>query len=285
MTKTSRGQTQAAVERIIRDEWGRVLATLMGVVRDLELAEDVLQDALIVALQRWPEDGVPENPRAWLLRTARNKAIDRFRRDANYKVKQQQLEILSELEKSTMPEEFDNIIEDDRLRLIFTCCHPALAEPARVALTLRTIAGLTTSEIARAFLTPETTMAQRIVRAKRKIKSAGIPYRVPPSHLWSDRLGSVFSVVYLVFNEGYAASSGQEPTRVALCDEAIRLGKILVDLVPQEPEAAGLMALMLLHDSRRLARSSASGNLITLEQQNRDLWNRDQINAGEKYLR
>ncbi len=257
----------------------------MGSVRDLGLAEDVLQDACVAALRRWPEDGVPRQPRAWLLRTARHKAIDRFRRDANFKAKRAQLEILVELERKAKPDEMDDTIEDDRLRLVFTCCHPALAEQARVALTLRTIAGLTTTEIARAFLVPETTMAQRIVRAKRKIKAAGIPYRVPPPRLWPERLHSVLSVIYLVFNEGYATTSGHQPTRASLCDEAIRLGRILVDLVPREPEAAGLLALMLLHDSRRRARADESGNLVTLEQQDRGLWNREQIEAGATLLR
>ncbi len=177
------------------------MATLMGSVRDLELAEDVLQDAVVAALQRWPEDGVPKHPRAWLLRTARHKAIDRFRRDANFQSKRAQLEVLVELERRAKPDEMDDTIEDERLRLVFTCCHPALAEQARVALTLRTIGGLTTTEIARAFLVPETTMAQRLVRAKRKIKAAGIPYRVPPPRLWPERLHSVLSVIYLVFND------------------------------------------------------------------------------------
>ncbi|MFP6736345.1 MAG: RNA polymerase sigma factor [Rhodospirillales bacterium] len=285
MSQEPRGLTRTAVERIVKEEWGRVLATLTGIVRDLEVAEDALQVALMIALQRWPKNGVPDNPRAWLLRTARNKVADRFRRDANFKIKQKQMEVLAELERTAMPEEIDRSIDDERLRLIFTCCHPALAEQARVALTLRTVAGLTTTEIARAFLVPETTMAQRIVRAKRKIKAAGIPYRVPPPHLWPERLDSVFSVIYLVFNEGYAATSGNEPTRAVLCEEAIRLGHILVRLVPDESEAVGLLALMLLHDSRRRARSDNSGDLITLEQQDRKLWNRNQINAGEIHLR
>ncbi len=186
----------------------------MGSVRDLELAEDVLQDAFVAALQHWPEDGVPTQPRAWLLRTARHKAIDRFRRDANFQLKRAQLEVLVELERRAKPDEMDDSIEDERLRLVFTCCHPALAEPARVALTLRTIGGLTTTEIARAFLVPETTMAQRLVRAKRKIKAAGIPYRVPPPRLWPKRLHSVLSVIYLVFNDRNGDSGPSSPTNI-----------------------------------------------------------------------
>ncbi len=254
-------------------------------MRDLELAEDVLQDAFVAALQHWPRHGVPAHPRAWLLRTARHKAIDRFRRDANFQLKRTEMEILTELESGAMPDDFDEAIEDDRLRLVFTCCHPALSEQARVALTLRTIGGLTTTEIARAFLVPETTMAQRLVRAKRKIKGAGIPYVVPAPHLWPERLNSVLAVIYLVFNEGYAATSGDQPTRAALCDEAIRLGRILLELVPREPEAAGLLALMLLHDSRRDARVDSTGHLVTLELQDRSLWNLQQINAGTRLLR
>lgn len=251
----------------------------------MALAEDMLQEAFLVALQRWPDAGVPEQPRAWLLRTARNKAIDRFRRDANFAVKRAELVILAELEASTMPDETDESIEDERLRLIFTCCHPALADQTRVALTLRTIGGLTTPEIARAFLVPEATMAQRLVRAKRKIKAAGIPYRIPPPHLWPERMVSVLSVIYFIFNEGYAATSGDQPTRAGLSEEAIRMGRVLVDLVPGENEAAGLLALMLLHDSRRAARADAAGNLVTLEHQDRSLWRRDQIAAGQELAR
>ena len=264
-----------------------MLAALVAYVRDFGMAEDMLQDACVAALEHWPEDGVPKSPRAWLLQTARRKAIDRFRRDANFDAKRAELGVLTKLEhqaRSNKEDDVDEIIPDDRLRLIFTCCHPALEEHARVALTLRTLGGLATPEIARAFLVPEATMAQRLVRAKRKIKAANIPYIVPPPHLWPERLDSVLSVIYFIFNEGYAATSGGELTRADLCHEAIRLGHILAGLAPQEPEAAGLLALMLLHDSRRRARTDEVGNLVTLEQQNRTLWNQDQIDAGVTHL-
>ena len=259
----------------------------MRSVRDLDLAEDALQDAFLTALVHWPRDGVPEHPRAWLLQTARRKAIDRFRRDANFESKRSQLEALAELGSvgRTTGDDVDDSIPDERLRLVFTCCHPALAEPARVALTLKTLGGLTTTEIARAFLTPETTMAQRLVRAKRKIKAANIPYAVPPPHLWPERLSSVLAVVYLIFNEAYAATSGRRATREHLCLEAIRLGRILTDLAPEEPEVAGLLALMLLHDSRRPARADTDGGFVSLEQQDRSLWDRGRIDEGDAILR
>ncbi len=284
MTQPSSEQTQAAIETIVREEWGQVLAALVGYVRDFDLAEDMLQDACVTALQHWPNGGVPQNPRAWLLQTARRKAIDRFRRDANFEAKRAELNILIEIEQQAREEEVDETIPDERLRLIFTCCHPALGEHASVALTLRTLGGLTTTEIARAFLVPESTMAQRLVRAKRKIKVANIPYRVPPSDQWPERLDLVLSVMYLIFNEGYTATSGNELTRADLCHEALRLSSILFNLAPEEPEVAGLLALMLLHESRREARVDDSGNLITLEEQNRGLWNTQQIKAGTTLL-
>ncbi len=287
MLQTSKDQPEAAVEKIVREEWGQVLATLVAYVRDFSLAEDMLQDACVSALEHWPKDGVPKSPRAWLLQTARRKAIDRFRRQANFETKRAELEILTNLEQQIRPVEEDTVAEtipDDRLRLIFTCCHPALEEHARVALTLRTLGGLTTPEIARAFMIPEITMAQQLVRAKRKIKVANIPYIVPSPHLWPERIESVLTVIYLIFNEGYATSSGNQPTRADLCHEAIRLGNILLSLVPQEPEIAGLLALMLLHDSRRPSRTNRDGNMVTLEHQDRELWKQDHIDKGVDLL-
>ncbi len=287
MREADNDQPEAAVEKIVREEWGQVLATLVAYVRDFSLAEDMLQDACVSALEHWPKDGVPKSPRAWLLQTARRKAIDRFRRQANFETKRTELEILINLEqqiRTTEEDTVDETIADDRLRLIFTCCHPALEEHVRVALTLRTLGGLTTPEIARAFMIPENTMAQRLVRAKRKIKVANIPYIVPSPHLWPERVESVLTVIYLIFNEGYAARSGNQPTRADLCLEAIRLGNILVSLVPQEPEVAGLQALMLLHDSRSLARTNRDGNMVTLEHQDRTLWKQDQIDKGVSVL-
>ncbi len=232
----------------------------------------------------WPTAGVPAHPRAWLLQTARRKAIDHLRRDTNFLAKRAELAVLQDLDRLAGQEDVDETINDERLRLIFTCCHPALAEAARVALTLRTLGGLATDEIARAFLVSEATMSQRLIRAKHKIKAAGIPFGVPEPEHWAERLGSVLSVLYLIFNEGYAATSGETQTRGELCQEAIRLGRILVHLVPEEAEATGLLALMLLHESRRAARSSTRGDLITLEQQDRALWNRESIGAGIRLL-
>ena len=285
MGRATPDPSRAAVEKTVREHWGYILATLVGQVRDIDLAEDVLQDAAVAALQHWPKSGVPLHPRSWLLQTARRKAIDRFRRDARFQAKREQLERLVALEERAPEDDAEESAVDQRLSLIFTCCHPALADQARVALTLRTLGGLTTTEISRAFLVPETTMAQRLVRAKRKIKATNIPYRIPPPHLWPERLTSVLSVIYFIFNEGYSATSGGKLTRSDLCNEAIRLGTILADLAPGEPEVAGLLALMMLHDSRRAARTDEDGNLITLEHQDRSRWNRKQIDTGERLLR
>ena len=246
---------------------------------DFDLAEEAVQEAFAEALRTWPTRGVPDNPGAWITTTARNRAIDRIRRDRALRQRTEMLTQLAALETLGGDETDVSGIPDDRLRLIFTCCHPALAMDARVALTLKTLGGLTTAEIARAFLTAETTMAQRIVRAKRKIRSAGIPYRVPPSELLAERLPGVLAVLYLVFNEGYAATSGQL-VRSDLCDEAIRLARIVCRLMSGQPEPAGLLALMLLHHSRRDARADAAGDLVLLEDQDRSRWDHDMIDEG-----
>src|SRR5215510_5601576 len=270
---------RTAIDAIYRSESRRVLATLIRLLGDFDLAEEALHDAFATAVERWPEDGIPANPRAWLISTGRFKSIDRVRRRARFDAKL--IEVTERLATNMTPasEWDDEEVEDDRLRLIFTCCHPALAPDAQIALTLREVCGLTTEEIAHAFLTPAPTLAQRIVRAKAKIRNARIPYRVPDPAELPARLGAVLRVIYLVFNEGYAASSGTSVTRHDLSSEAIRLGRLLVELLP-EPEARGLLALMLLHESRRLARASASGDVILLEDQDRALWNRQQIAEG-----
>jgi RNA polymerase sigma-70 factor (ECF subfamily) len=271
---------KTAVDLAFRDEWGRVVATLIRTTGDWDLAEECAQDAFAMALQRWPRDGIPGRPGAWLTTAARNRAIDVLRRRAVGAAKLREVAAMTPAEPfDEPPDPDDSGVPDDRLRLMFTCCHPALPLEARVALTLRTLAGLTTAEIARAFLSSEPTMAKRLVRAKQKIQNAGIPYRVPPAHLLPERTPGVLGVLYLLFNEGYSATAGADLVRQNLCAEAIRLARVLVTLMPDEPEAAGLLALMLLHDARRSARLDAAGDLVTLEDQDRSLW--DQASIGE----
>lgn len=271
---------RAATEAVFRHEWGRSLATLIRFLGDIDLAEEAVQDAFVVALQRWPVSGLPRNPGAWIVTTARNRAVDRVRRESKRPDKQREAARIETARASQEVDDTSSALPDDRLRLMFTCCHPALATPAQVALTLRLIGGLTTEEIARAFLVPEATMAQRLVRAKRKIRDAAIPYRVPPDYELPLRLPGVLAAVYLIFNEGYLASGGDEPARSALCDEALRVGRTLAEVMPDEPEVLGLLALMLLQNARRPARFTAEGQLVLLADQDRALWDQAAIDEG-----
>ena len=269
------------IERIFRAEYGRSVAVLVRVFGDIDIAEEAVQDAFAIALQWWPADGLPPSPAGWIITTARNRAIDRLRREESRDDRQAQAALLHARDE---PVE-EGPVRDERLRLIFTCCHPALAPAARVALTLRLLGGLSTAEIARAFLVSESTMAQRLVRAKGKIRDAGIPYRIPREADLPDRLRAVLAVIYLVYNEGHTASSGERLDRADLGAEAIRLGRLLAELMPDEPEAQGLLALMLLLESRRPARSTADGGLVLLADQDRRLWDRDLIDEGQAIVR
>jgi RNA polymerase sigma-70 factor, ECF subfamily len=280
---------KAAVDAAFREEWGRVVATLIRVTGDWDLAEECAQDAFATALRRWPDDGIPRRPGAWLTTAARNRAIDVLRRRTVGAAKLREVAALSVepapgSSSAFEPETDHSGVPDDRLRLMFTCCHPALSLEARVALTLRTLAGLTTAEIARAFLSSEATMAKRLVRVKQKIATAGIPYRVPPAHLLPERLTGVLGVIYLLFNEGYSSTAGADLIRQALSAEAIRLGRVLDRLMPSEPEASGLLALMLMHDARRAARLDADGEIVTLEDQDRGKWDAAEVDEGVSLL-
>jgi RNA polymerase sigma-70 factor, ECF subfamily len=286
MTSQSAAAVKAAVATAFRDDWGQILATLIGLTGDWDLAEESAQDAFAQALERWPADGIPRNPGGWLTTTARHRAVDRLRRKA---VGQAKLREIAMLERDRRDGPADDgyavsRVPDDRLRLMFTCCHPALSFESQVALTLRTLAGLSTAEIAHAFLVPEATMSRRLVRAKQKIRNADIPFRVPPPHLLPERMTAVLGVLYLLFNEGYSASAGTELVRRTLSTEAIRLARLLVRLLPGEPEAEGLLALLLLHEARRDTRVDALGCLVTLEHQDRSSWDPAAINEGTQLV-
>ncbi len=274
-------EVEAAVAEAFQAEWGRVVATLVRLTGDWDLAEECAQDAFATALERWPRDGIPRRPGAWLTTVARHRAVDRVRRARMGASKTREVAVMATGEEELAP---DEDVPDDRLRLMFTCCHPALSFEAQVALTLRTLAGMTTNEIARAFLVPEPTMAQRLVRAKRKIRHAGIPFVVPPPHQLVERTAAVLAVLYLLFNEGYSASSGTDLVRRGLTTEAIRLGRVVCTLMPDEPEALGLLALMLFHDARTAARVDGEGDLVVLAEQDRSLWDGSAIAEGRRRL-
>jgi RNA polymerase sigma-70 factor (ECF subfamily) len=276
-------EARQAVDHVVRDANGRVLGALVRTLGDFTLAEDALQDAIANALERWPVDGVPDNPAGWIVVSARRRALDRLRRRTTRARKEDDVALAEQLARQIDAGEPPDI-PDERLALVFTCCHPAIAEEARVALTLRALGGLSTPEIARCFLVPEPTVAQRIVRARRKIQDARIPFQVPEREELPERLSSVLAVIYLVFNEGYAATTGGL-LRADLCEEAIRLARIIVELLPEEAEAEGLLAMLLLHDSRRAARTDASGALVTLEHQDRSRWDRARIDEGRSLVR